>query len=34
MFVIFIDSIKINIYKFNKLNWSVYKLIIMYKNIF
>ena len=30
-FVIFIDSIKINMFKFNKLKYSVNRLIIIYK---
>ena len=29
MFIIFIDSIKINIPKFNRVNKSVYRLIII-----
>ena len=29
MFIIFIDSIKINIPKFNRINKSVYRLIII-----
>ena len=32
MLIIFIDSIKINIPKFNRINKSVYRLIIIYKN--
>ena len=34
MFIIFINSIKMNIIKINKLKYSVNKLIIMYKMIF
>jgi len=33
-FVIFIDSIKINMFKFNKLKYSVNRLIIIYKKWF
>ena len=33
-FVIFIDSIKINMFKFNKLKDSVNRLIIIYKKWF
>ena len=32
MLIIFIDSIKINMLKFNIVNKSVYRLIIIYKN--
>jgi hypothetical protein len=34
MFIIFINSIKMNIFKFKKLKYSVNRLIIMYKNDF
>ena len=33
-FVIFIDSIKINMFKFNKLKYSVNRFIIIYKKWF
>ena len=34
MLIIFIDSIKINMLKFNRVNKSVYRLIIIYKKWF
>ena len=34
MFVILIDSIKMNMFKFNKLKYSAYRLIIIYKKWF
>jgi len=32
MFIIFID-VEINVVKFDVLNWSVFKLVIIYNNV-